>query len=113
MLPKENRLKNKEDFNRVYRIGKFAQGEGASMKFARNNIDFTRIGFSIESKFFKTAVQRNRLKRVLREIFFQNIGEIKPGFDIVVFYKKKTDKIDFSVLSSEVEAMLRKVKLIE
>ena len=112
MLPKENRLKNREDFNLVYKIGKFASAEGVSMKFARNNLEVTRIGFSIETKYFKAAVQRNRLRRILREVFRNLIGKIKPGFDIVVFYKKKEEKIDFSIISVEAEKMLRKVNLL-
>lgn len=113
MLPKENRLKNREDFKKVYAKGVFVSAENISLKFARNNLRFARIGFSIESKYLKTAVKRNNLRRILREIFRNNVGKIKPGFDIVVFYKKKEAKIDFPIISAEVEKILRKVNLID
>jgi ribonuclease P protein component len=112
MLPKENRLKNRDDFQQVYKMGKFASADGISMKFAKNNLEITRIGFSIESKYFKTAIKRNRIRRILREVFRKNIEKIKSGFDIVVFYKRKEDKIDFSIISVEAEKMLRKVNII-
>lgn len=110
MLPLKNRLKKREDFREVYQKGKFVSEKTISLKCAKNQLDFSRIGFSIESKVFKTAVERNRVKRILREIFRESLENIKPGFDIVVF-RKKPGKIDFSQTKEEIASLLRKANL--
>jgi ribonuclease P protein component len=88
MLPAKNRLTKKIDFANVYRIGKYFSEDPLSVKICRNGLENTRIGFSIEKKFFKKAVERNRMKRLLREAFQENLKSLKEGLDIVVFYKK-------------------------
>lgn len=112
MLPLKNRLKKREDFKEVYQKGKFLKDATISLKYSKNNLDFSRIGFSIESKYFKTAVERNRVKRILREIFKEKLQNLKPGFDIVVF-RKKPGKIEFSGASQEIQNLLRKAELLK
>lgn len=47
---------------------------------ARNDCDCSRLGVSI-SKSYGGAVARNRLKRLLREVFRRNQDKIPIGFD--------------------------------
>jgi ribonuclease P protein component len=110
MLPKKNRLIDKKNFNNVYRKGVFL-GEGPlSLKMTSNGSETTRIGFSIEKKFFKKAVERNRMKRLLRDTFHQNLEKIKKGFDIVVFYKKSEKNPDFKAILGLVKKIISKIK---
>lgn len=110
MLPAKNRLTKKTDFSNVYRKGVFL-GEGPlSLKMASNGSKVTRIGFSIEKKFFKKAVERNRMKRLLRDAFHKNLEEIKSGLDIVVFYKKNELNPDFKTISGLTKKIINKIK---
>ena len=88
MLPSKNRLTKKTDFANVYRKGTFFIEAPLSLKVVKNNLKNSRIGFSIEKKFFKKAVERNKIKRLLREAFHQNLKNIEKSLDMVVFYKK-------------------------
>jgi len=110
MLPRKNRLIKKTDFNNVYRKGVFFSEGPLSLKITPNESGTTRIGFSIEKKFFKKATARNRIKRLLREALYRNLEKIKDGFDIVVFYKRSEEKPDFKAISALVEKIISKIK---
>jgi ribonuclease P protein component len=109
MLPRENRLTKRTDFANVYRIGRFSSEGPLSAKSAPNKSEISRIGFSIEKKFFKKAVERNRMKRVLREAFRENLKELKTGLDIVIFYKKSEKNPDYQEISELVKKIIKKI----
>lgn len=110
MLPRKNRLIKKTDFANVYRIGKYFSESPISIKACQNNLENTRIGFSIEKKFWKKAAERNRIKRLLREAFYQNLENIKSNLDIVVFYKKYEKKPDFKIICELTKKIIKKIK---
>lgn len=69
MLPKENRLKKRTAFLATYKTGKTFHKEGITVfcgKLKKNDIP-TKIGFVVSKKIHKRAVQRNRIKRLMRE----------------------------------------------
>jgi ribonuclease P protein component len=109
MLPVKNRLKKRADFAKVYKSGKFLSEGPLSMKSSPNGLGVPRIGLSIEKRFFKKAVERNKIKRMLREAFRKNLGDIKNGFDIVVFYKKSAPNPDFELISGLVKKIIIKM----
>ncbi len=114
MLPAKNRLVKKEDFQRVIRNGcPFSFGDMA-LKAAKNNLKNSRIGFLAGKKNIKSAVKRNRIKRMLRGAFLRNLAEIKPGFDVVVFcrYREENNK-GFKCNDAQVKKLLEKSKLLK
>jgi ribonuclease P protein component len=116
MLPVENRLIKKEDFNKTYQKGKVFSGENVSIKVVENKTSYTRIGFSIGKNFFKKAVDRNKIKRKLREITRSYLEEIRPGFDVVVFCKKEgifIQKSGFLKAKKEIKELFKKAKLLK
>jgi ribonuclease P protein component len=85
--PRRGRLSRSGDFDRVYREGRShanrflviyafpRQGEGAGEEL--------RLGISVSRK-VGGAVQRNTVKRVLREAFWDLHEALPPGHDFVV-----------------------------
>ena len=112
MLPKKNRLRKKDDFQKVYQKGFFSAFGDISLKKLPNNLSMTRIGFIVEKKIFKKAVERNRIKRILRDFFRKNIFKITPGLDVVIFYKSKDWEIDSKKITLDLEKLLKKTNLI-
>jgi ribonuclease P protein component len=88
MLPYKNRLIKRADFEKVYKYGRFFYFGNVSVKAKENGLEEARIGFSVGTKFSKKAVERNRAKRQLREIFHKMLDRLKKGNDIVVIVKK-------------------------
>jgi ribonuclease P protein component len=61
---------------------------GLVMYMAKNECGHSRLGVSI-GKIHGNAVVRNRLKRLLREVFRQNQNKIPPGFDYLLMMSPK------------------------
>lgn len=78
------RLRRGADFSRVYREGSRAKGDRATIAVAANELEVTRLGLSIGKRVWKQAVRRNRLRRVWREAFRLEYGELPRGVDLVV-----------------------------
>ena len=84
------RLSKSEDFARIYRAGKSVANKYLVLYYfdrlssdTMNEEGCSRVGFSV-SKRVGGAVERNRVKRVLREAFRMNADSIKGGMDFVL-----------------------------
>ncbi len=82
-LPKSSLLRKSREFNRVYRFGQRLYGEGFAIIYASNDLDRNRLGMSVPKK-VGTAVRRNRIKRIIREVFRSNRESFPPCADIVI-----------------------------
>jgi len=67
-----------------------------------------RLGLAIAKKRVKLAVQRNRIKRQIRESFRLNQHNL-PHIDMVVMVKSGTDKLENSEINRQLEKIWRKV----
>ncbi|MFO0839429.1 MAG: ribonuclease P protein component [Phycisphaerae bacterium] len=81
-FPRAARLSRKADFERALSEG--ARGGDDRMRFwmRRNDSPVTRLGIMVTRR-CGGAVQRNRLKRVIREAFRLCRAEMPGGFDLV------------------------------
>lgn len=113
MLPYKNRLLYKKDFEVVYRYGDFFSFGNVLLKVNKNQTDQTRVGFSIGIKFSKKAVERNRVKRQLRDIIYKSLRKMQKGFDVVVMIKKGERKpLNSQSLEKDLLGALEKGNLI-
>ncbi len=86
-LSKEERLRYRKDFERVYRVGKRIYLPYITVILAPNSLGLRRIGLSVSRKFGK-AVKRNRAKRILREIFRRHKFVFPEGHDVIFIPKR-------------------------
>ncbi len=78
------RLSRSADFDRVFRAGRAHAGpELVLYVFPRGDSDASRLGLSVSRK-VGGAVERNRVKRLLREAFAQESTRLPEGTDAVV-----------------------------
>jgi len=75
------RLKRRKDFQRVYRGGVVWKGSCFSLHVLPHE-DGVRLGIAVPRR-FGTAVERNRIKRRLREAF-RRIAASLPSADVIV-----------------------------
>lgn len=81
-LTESERIKSKADFKRLYASPSSVKTLGAKLVFLRSESNLNRLGISLVRK-FGTSVQRNRTKRLIREIYRLNKNRIKPGYDLL------------------------------
>ncbi len=78
------RLSRSAEFERVYRQGRSTANRHLVLyTFPNPSTQQPRLGLSVSRK-VGGAVERNRVKRLLREAFARTEGELSPGQDIVV-----------------------------
>lgn len=80
--------------------------------YRRTNRAECRIGFSITKK-FGNAVQRNRIKRQLREILRLQYNQLKNGYDIIFVVRKEARGASYQMLEGAVYNLLRRGKLFK
>ena len=104
-LTKNERLKRKTDISRVFREGSVVRCAGVQLRVAHNGLDYNRVAFTCVRR-FGNSVQRNRAKRISREIYRKCKGNLTPGHDLVFIlypgdasYTKRNNQ--FSVLTTE------------
>ena len=82
--PGRARLSRSADFDRVVRRGRsLASREFVLYVFPREEQGPPRLGLSVSRK-VGGAVERNRVKRLLREAFARESARLPPGTDAVV-----------------------------
>jgi ribonuclease P protein component len=112
MLPLQNRLKNKNDFSKVFSVGQYASKDGLAIKYLKTNLPETRIGFSVGKSYSKKAVDRNSARRKMRAVVSKELSRIKPGFDIILFIQPHKKTLSFSESLLAISALLKKSDLL-
>jgi ribonuclease P protein component len=100
-------------FERVSRKGKRFGSGYLQLRVLKNNLGFNRTGFVIPKKAVRLAVDRNRIRRLLKESFRTMAHEIEPGFDIVVFVRRVPDINRMRYVQDTLVDLLRKSNLIK
>ena len=112
-FPKQRRLLKHADFERVYKQGRRHFASHITVFYLRREAEpdmgNLRIGFTV-GKALGDAVQRNRMKRRLREAV--RLTGFKPGIsaDVVINPKRSLLTADFRTLQSEVAKAFQTVE---
>ncbi len=110
MLPRENRLTKKKDFELVFKQGKVFKDGFLLFKTAENNLAESRFGFVVSKKISTKANIRNKVKRRLRQAVGNNIGECKRSLDVVVVALTGIQKKEFIDIEEVIIKFIKKIK---
>lgn len=111
MLPKENRLKKRKDFERIFKKGKAIIDKFLFLKFFKNNLKNSRFGFIVSLKVSKKSTTRNRIKRQLKAIIKENLSDIKLGLDVIIVAGTEIINKRYQEIRKELERLLKKASL--
>ena len=98
---RKERLVQKKDFEAVYKKGTRGRiGSILQVRMLSSSENQTRLGLSVSKK-VGNAVIRNRIKRLLREIFRKNKGLVKKGVDLVLIARPGIHKVPYRDLEEK------------
>jgi len=128
-LPKQYRLSDRKEFERVYRRGQRSGGQALLLRIAkqpkvlskrseaRPGIPatpqcFSRIAVVVSTKVHKRAVVRNRIRRQIQAAFQSLLARLKPGNLIVVTVKTTALECDYCNFLQQLEQLLIKAEAL-
>lgn len=103
-FPKSAHLLKHADFDRVYREGKRHFSRPMTFFFLRRSMDSQdgpRVGFTV-GRVLGGAVERNRMRRRLREAVRLELAALNAPVDVVINPKKSVLTAEFADLVNEV-----------
>jgi ribonuclease P protein component len=107
MLKKKNRIISSVTFKEIFTKGNAKENECFKIIFKKNDLDYSRYGIVVKAQNSKSAVQRNVLKRRIRNILKDSLLTFSKGFDIVIITKKDCLSMNFSKLKESLDKLLK------
>lgn len=102
-LPPDVRVRRRPEFERAYNTGVRIHGRFMTVFVVPNDSSRSRLGVAASRK-VGNAVQRNRVKRVAREIFRRH--KVDAGLDIVIVPRREMLDAPFASLEADYLAAL-------
>ena len=85
------------EFSRVFKKAHRSSDRQLTILAAPNDLGYPRLGLAISKKHAKRAVDRNRIKRLVRESFRLHLAAL-PAADFVVMAKPMTKSVSNQLL---------------
>lgn len=111
-MEKKYRLRKRREFNYTYKKGKSLANQCLVLVYRKNGQNLTRVGFSI-SKRYGNAVERNKIKRRLKEIYRKKLEDIRPGYDLIFIVRIGARGASFTRLENQMDNLLKRAGLFK
>jgi len=110
-LPREARLRRAGDFAALrHASGRFG-GRCFSVRYRPNGLDHPRLGLAISKRVSKRAVDRNRLKRLVRESF-RRVRQELPAMDLMVMARDLATGLPGPELLAELDGLWKRLRSV-
>ena len=109
MIPKNNRIKKKNDFSDIFKKGGSIKSRAFILKKLKNNLGRKRIAVVVSNKVFKKAVQRNKIRRRIYYIVKNHFKDSTDySYDLVFLTLPTAREMSFNDLKVEIIKLLNK-----
>jgi ribonuclease P protein component len=102
-LRKEERLRRKGDFETIAKEGARKHTKNFLVISRMNDQGYSRLG-AVASKRVGKAVERNRVKRLMREFFRRNKDRLPPSTDYIIVGKRGAQDLQYDQVAAELSA---------
>jgi ribonuclease P protein component len=103
------RLSKTDDFSSVFNFHKRLSGKFLALHYCYNPLTWPRLGLVVGKKTARSAVERNYMRRVLREQFRHRQAELK-NVDLVVRTQKVFARNDYPMVVLEFAELLGRLQ---
>ena len=103
---KKMRLDNSLDFSNCFLQGKRTSTHAFMIHYLENDLEYGRLGIRIARKKIKKAVERNRIKRIAREVFRN--GNFN-GIDMVLVLRNEK-KFEYEKCYEQINEIFKTLK---
>ena len=90
----DRKLRKTDEFSSVFRFKRVRRQHFLDIFFRQNGLNFPRLGLIVPKRILARAVDRNRTKRILREVFRLSQHEL-GGLDVVIKVKQAGANADY------------------
>ena len=104
---RESRLLTPDDFQKVFKKATRFNTQHITLLLSPRDKN-SRIGFAIAKKRIKLAVQRNRIKRVIRNSYRLKQHKLPP-VDMVIMAKSGIEKLENKAIHQQIEILWQKI----
>jgi len=109
-LNPQERIRKKEDFLFLYKKGKRFRGRYFTLVYLSNKLSFSRMGVVVSKK-TGNSVQRNKIKRWIRNLFRSNKEFFNNHMDIIIIVKKEIQEASWLNLQEDYINAVRSISL--
>ena len=107
-LPRQARLLRPADFAALRTSSGRLGGRCFHLRYGPNGLDHARLGLAISKRVSKRAVERNRIKRLVRESF-RRIRMQLPAIDVMVMAREQAAGVVGSELLAEMDGLWQRL----
>lgn len=105
---KTQRLLTAKQYKQVFTNPKKLTTSNLTCLYCPSAENYARLGVIVAKKNIRLAVDRNRLKRILRESFRLNQSEL-PAMDCVILVRRGSSELPNQVLFDQLEGLWKKM----
>jgi ribonuclease P protein component len=101
------RISKRRDYLTVYEQGVRSHSEHFTIVVCKSETGISRLGITVTKK-VGSAVERNRIRRLVREFFRLNRSRLSAPQDIVIIAKRNITRLAYQDVCTELESRLIK-----
>jgi ribonuclease P protein component len=109
-LPAARRMRRPAEFKRAYAHGRRFTNEFFTANAQVNDLTWARLGMSIAARILRRAVDRNRVRRLIRESFRMHQQQL-PSVDVVIGARSAVKGADRARLRAALEGLWGKIAI--
>ena len=103
------RIRKKREFEEIFGSAKKINLDGLRIYYTKNKMDVSRFTV-VASRKVGNAVVRNRLKRVIREVYRRHKNIFGEGIDWIFVPKGKWERINYSYIERKLLDVIKGIK---
>lgn len=111
-MKKTFKIKKRYEFKILFSKGDFVYGSNVFMHFLKNKKKYNKLGIAVSKK-CGNAVERNKIKRLIRENYRVLEDNINCGYNMIISVNKKSQikKVTYYDIKKDMEKMFKKSKI--